>query len=659
VTDPASERLRCLPMLRGSARSFWLALLAFPRSLGAEPVALDLRPFQVSPDPEATLALEPTKTPGHLEWNLGLWGSYAYRSIELDDQVRGTLAVPLEHQISADFVANLGLADRLALGVVVPAILYQTGADVSDRLPESEPLARTALGDLAAVAKATLVPSGELGGFGLAAVGRVALPTGDSTSFASEAAARGELRLLGELRLVVVELRGSAGARIRGAKQEFAGSEFGHELPWAGGIVLRPQIFGVDEAGRWRFSLESHGAIALTPSFGSGPESPAFLGVSARYTAGPVAFTVGGETALSDAVGAPLARAVLGIGFAPRFPDVDEDGVVDDEDECAELAEDRDGFQDKDGCPDFDDDEDGVPDESDKCPGKDEDTDEHQDDDGCPDPDNDHDGVNDAADKCPKDPGPAGAAGGEPGCPFKDRDVDGIPDPVDQCPAQAEDRDAFEDTDGCPDEDDDRDGIPEGDDACPRQAGPERADPALNGCPSPDLDGDTYFGDPDRCPEQAEDFDGVADDDGCADTDGAAGKPLATLLEKDGSTRLVLAAPIAFQGVAFAAKSATTVRAIASLLAQNPGTVILVGVKPAAGGRDAEQLALSRSFSIVEALRKLSLRDDAAETIAWSAVKKVPGVAQGAVGFLVLTPKEAAATPAAPANPAVPPEKGR
>jgi hypothetical protein len=64
---------------------------------------------------------------------------------------------------------------------------------------------------------------------------------------------------------------------------------------------------------------------------------------------------------------------------------------------------------------------------------------------------------------------------------------------------------------------------------------------------------------------------------------------------------------------------------------------VLVGVKPTGAGRDAEQLALSRSFALVETLRRLSLRDDAAETIGWSAVKKAPGAAQHLVGFLVLT----------------------
>src|SRR5574338_552312 len=48
-----------------------------------------------------------------------------------------------------------------------------------------------------------------------------------------------------------------------------------------------------------------------------------------------------------------------------------------------------------------DSDSDGIPDDTDKCPNEAEDKDGFQDDDGCPDPDNDNDGVADAQDKCP------------------------------------------------------------------------------------------------------------------------------------------------------------------------------------------------------------------------------------------------------------------
>ncbi len=54
---------------------------------------------------------------------------------------------------------------------------------------------------------------------------------------------------------------------------------------------------------------------------------------------------------------------------------------------------------------------DGVPDDTDKCPDDPEDRDGFEDDDGCPDPDNDGDGVLDTQDKCPNVPGPASNGG--------------------------------------------------------------------------------------------------------------------------------------------------------------------------------------------------------------------------------------------------------
>jgi OOP family OmpA-OmpF porin len=101
---------------------------------------------------------------------------------------------------------------------------------------------------------------------------------------------------------------------------------------------------------------------------------------------------------------------------APTKPgDADGDGILDNVDKCPNDPEDKDGFQDADGCPDPDNDADGIADKADKCPNEPEDKDNFEDADGCPDPDNDKDGVLDAADKCPNDPGPAD----NNGCPKK------------------------------------------------------------------------------------------------------------------------------------------------------------------------------------------------------------------------------------------------
>jgi OmpA-OmpF porin, OOP family len=129
--------------------------------------------------------------------------------------------------------------------------------------------------------------------------------------------------------------------------------------------------------------------------------------------------------------------------------DTDGDGLEDPVDECPRKPEDKDGFQDEDGCPEDDNDSDGIADKIDDCPLDPEDRDGTEDTDGCPDPDN---------------------------------DKDGLADTIDQCPDEAEDPDGFEDDDGCPDCDNDGDGVvecPEKKDRCPAEAGPGTED----GCP--------------------------------------------------------------------------------------------------------------------------------------------------------------------------------
>ena len=126
--------------------------------------------------------------------------------------------------------------------------------------------------------------------------------------------------------------------------------------------------------------------------------------------------------------------------------DTDNDGIPDTADKCPQVPEDKDGFQDEDGCPDYDNDNDRIPDSLDKCPNEPEDYDGFEDQDGCPDYDN---------------------------------DKDGIPDSLDRCPGMPEDKDGFEDNDGCPDYDNDLDGVPDSLDKCPDVAGVREND----GCP--------------------------------------------------------------------------------------------------------------------------------------------------------------------------------
>jgi outer membrane protein OmpA-like peptidoglycan-associated protein len=146
-------------------------------------------------------------------------------------------------------------------------------------------------------------------------------------------------------------------------------------------------------------------------------------------------------------VWSPQPAGVAEVGRGDR----DGDGIPDVSDACPDEAEDKDGFQDDDGCPDLDNDGDGIPDISDACPDEPEDRDGFQDTDGCPDRDNDNDGIPDAADKCPDQAEDMDGFEDDDGCPDEDNDGDGFADKVDKCPNDPETVNGFEDDDGCPD----------------------------------------------------------------------------------------------------------------------------------------------------------------------------------------------------------------
>lgn len=137
-------------------------------------------------------------------------------------------------------------------------------------------------------------------------------------------------------------------------------------------------------------------------------------------------------------------------GCPDEVPDADKDGVPDKDDKCpndAGKVRSKEWY----GCADKD--QDGVPDPIDKCIDQAEDTDGFEDTDGCPDPDNDRDGIADDGDECIDVPEIKNGFKDEDGCPDEvpDTDKDGIPDTKDKCPKVPENINGFEDDDGCPD----------------------------------------------------------------------------------------------------------------------------------------------------------------------------------------------------------------
>jgi OmpA-OmpF porin, OOP family len=98
-------------------------------------------------------------------------------------------------------------------------------------------------------------------------------------------------------------------------------------------------------------------------------------------------------------------------------PDPDGDGISGTADKCPDVAEDKDGFEDEDGCPETDNDKDGIPDAQDKCPNQAETVNGIDDEDGCPEVDTDGDGILGSRDKCPDEPETKNGFKDDDGCP--------------------------------------------------------------------------------------------------------------------------------------------------------------------------------------------------------------------------------------------------
>lgn len=151
--------------------------------------------------------------------------------------------------------------------------------------------------------------------------------------------------------------------------------------------------FGVGLGGSY---LLAGGTIALGPRL----DFREILGMTAEafptHDAGLLSFGLSVELALFDPTDGAARPLRAQRGGAGTDPDPDRDGVLGAADQCPSEAEDRDAFQDGDGCPELD---------------------------------NDGDGLNDVLDRCPEERGLASGRG----CP--DQDADETPDRLDQCPA--------------------------------------------------------------------------------------------------------------------------------------------------------------------------------------------------------------------------------
>ncbi len=494
------------------------ALIAGPvLAQHAEPRAFPLERFRPAIDQQGLLDTEWGGVPGHLVWGAGLWLGYANDPFVINREVDGEterVAALVGHRVSASLVASLGLYEWIQLGLELPLALYQGRDDeAGDYNRNLASLSAAGIGDLRLAPKVRLLRQARHL-VDLALIANLSLPTASSRGYLGErgvaffpevAASRA---LFGGIRLAA-----NLGYRAR-QRTRTANLVVDDELSYRAAVAY-------DFAPLTHLPLEAAASLSGSTSakvpFQRLVRSPLEALLGATYKVAPGTWAVGGGgVGLLAGYATPDFRLFAGVRFGDeevpeptRIGDSDGDGLLDDVDQCPSAPEDRDQFEDENGCPDPDNDQDGVPDVDDGAPNDPEDLDQFADQDGVPDPDNDGDGVLDVDDRCPNEAENRNGYEDEDGCPeeIPDTDADGIADPVDTCPNEPEDRDQFEDVDGCPDPDNDQDTVLDQDDKCPLVVGvPDNA-----GCPDVDRDGD---GTPDRidnCPDEP----GPAENSGC------------------------------------------------------------------------------------------------------------------------------------------------
>jgi len=405
--------------------------------------------------PAATLrdgfALSRPDHPGHLRLGGQLVLDYAKDPLILEMSVNGVKQPSskiVRDQLVGHAVASLALFDRFLFFVHVPVTFLMDGHALTPSLrPDG-----AALGNLDVGGRLRI-----LGGpddlFALGAQVTVGVPSARWASadnmFAGERSATGHFQLLGELRGERWRVTSNVGTRVLNSSVQ--GLHVDNMLTYGLGVAA-----GILREARSDFDLDLVAEVYGTSPFhhfGDRESTPMeFLaGPKFQHESG-----FGGGLAagagLSHGYGAPAYRLLASLGWLkPNAADRDHDRIPDGRDLCPDEPEDRDKFEDADGCPERDNDRDGVLDVDDLCPNDAEEPNGFADDDGCPEGDADRDGILDGADHCPNDAEDVDGFQDDDGCPERDNDRDGVLDANDACPLEAETKNGNEDEDGCPD----------------------------------------------------------------------------------------------------------------------------------------------------------------------------------------------------------------
>jgi hypothetical protein len=456
----------CLTAAGAAAQTQPLVQKSFPTQL-----------FEPAIGPNGLLTVEPAGVAGHLEFDVDLYLNYQHKPLTVHTEPPDEVGVVyeedvnmVENQMTGDLTGSFGLEAkwfRFQVGFGLPVNLFVMGTDLSPTGATGDDFSVTALGDLRLQAKLLLLD--DLEGFSLGIAPIVTVPTACLEAGGKPCDEKGKFggdpnltfrpRLLMDYQVGDFLLALNAGWLFR-QKSMVLATTVGNRLLYGLGASYRfgdwfsliTEIFG--QVGFEKGGCRDVGFYRICDdTSGVSPENvPVEIALAGRVHLGyGFDLTAGVGVGATRAIGSPVFRGLLGVQWSPTFADTDKDGIKDTSDSCPTEAEDFDGFEDEDGCPELDNDNDGFLDVNDKCPYWAEDKDTFEDGDGCPEEDNDGDGIKDGYDACPMTAEDRDGWDDEDGCPDPDNDRDGIPDTEDKCPAKRETINGRDDDDGCPD----------------------------------------------------------------------------------------------------------------------------------------------------------------------------------------------------------------
>jgi OmpA-OmpF porin, OOP family len=482
------KSLSILPVLTAAAAGLG-SLFTSGHALAQQTVdhGISVQRFQAAPGPRNFFTMRGARTDGEKVWSAGIMVNYAWQPLTVrscrnatncsDPGVHPEDVKVVENLITGDFLGSFTIIPRFQLGLRIP-VQWLKGVGITPD-GNNEPKGVTAVGTGDPEVEGKFRLYGDLKTpFVIGGTVFATAPLGNA--IAKNKFMGDKLPSVGARAIFDGETKGfSFGGNLAGVyrKQVTIGStHIGSEFRYAVGAGYRVSPV-------FRVMGEAFGTTRFSSKAGENTME-GLVGLQIMPLSSPLVFTLGGGTGIIQGVGVPKVRGMLGVLYVAEGKDVDGDGIEGAADQCPTEPEDRDGYEDSDGCPDNDNDLDNIPDKQDKCPGQAEDLDGFEDTDGCPEADNDHDGIPDTGDRCPNEPETKNGFKDDDGCPDEaDTDNDGVPDSRDKCLNEPEDTDGYQDTDGCPDPDNDNDGILDADDECVDEAETKNGFQDEDGCP--------------------------------------------------------------------------------------------------------------------------------------------------------------------------------